>query len=126
VTNGFKAVSQKPAEVTFSQILLYLAAAVNLINGIYSIGNESPAKKVLSFAMIIFGAAAVWAAARLGRPDPSRLKQALILAWILIVLRIVEFFIWYNLGFLLGIILPVLVIWRLTRAEVQNWFRLSR
>lgn len=58
-----RGVSKKPAAVMFTQILIYLAAAVNLVNGIFSLGSEGIEKKILSLAMIILGIAAIWVAA---------------------------------------------------------------
>ncbi|MFC3746814.1 hypothetical protein [Paenibacillus sp. GCM10012306] len=114
--------SKKPSAVMLTQILLYLAAVVNLFNGFYSIGSQQTMKVVLAAVMIIFGIVALWVASRLGYPAPSRRQNAVLLASILIVLRIVEYFVWHNLGFLVGIILPILVVWRLNKTEAKEWF----
>lgn len=114
--------SKKPSSVMLTQVLFYLAAVVNLFNGFYSVGSVEASKKILAVVMIIFGIAAVWVASRLGHRHPSRRDQALVLAWILIALRIVEYFVWHNFGFLLGIILPILVVWRLNKLEAKEWF----
>ncbi|WP_042160872.1 hypothetical protein [Paenibacillus gorillae] len=114
--------AQKPAAVLITQLLLYLAAIVNIVNGIYAIGNIETMKAVLAAVMIIFGAAAAWAAYRLSQPEASRRNYAVALAWLLIVLRLIEYFVWQNIGFLLGIILPILVLWRLNKPEMKAWY----
>ena len=115
--------AKKPQAVKFAQILLYLAAALNVVNGLYSFGSPGFVKKILCAAMILFGIAAIYVAARMNVPEASRRQAAVALAGILIALRIAEYAIWMNFGFLLGIILPVLVIWRLNGAEAKAWYR---
>ncbi|MFD0679319.1 MULTISPECIES: hypothetical protein [unclassified Paenibacillus] len=122
MSNGLRANSKKPAVVTFAQILLNFAAVMNLVNGFYSFGNEEVLKKALAVAMIIFGAAAIWAATRLALPAVSGRKVAIGLSWILIALRLIEFAVWHNLGFLLGLILPLIVLWRLNSDEAKAWY----
>ncbi|KEQ22488.1 hypothetical protein [Paenibacillus tyrfis] len=114
--------SKKPPVVTFVQVLIYAAALLNIVNGFYSFGSAGMLKKTLCIAMISFGVAAVWIVARLNYPEESRRKAAIALSGILIALRIVEFAVWYNVGFLLGLILPVFVIWRLNSSEAKAWF----
>ncbi|WP_187274611.1 hypothetical protein [Paenibacillus sp. N3.4] len=111
--------SKQPTVVLFIQILIYLAVVINLVNGMLTIGDEGIAKKMVSLGMIIFGFAAIWVAVRLSTRSPSRQKNAIVLSIILIVLRIIEFTIWHSVGFLLGILLPVLVIWRLNSPEAK-------
>ncbi|WP_088832422.1 hypothetical protein [Paenibacillus tyrfis] len=120
--NNQAARSKKPPVVTFVQILIYAAALLNIVNGFYSFGSAGMLKKTLCIAMISFGVAAVWIAARLSYPDESRRKAAIVLSGVLITLRIVEFAVWYNVGFLLGIILPAFIIWRLNSPEAKAWF----
>ncbi|SFM16926.1 hypothetical protein SAMN03159341_11911 [Paenibacillus sp. 1_12] len=116
--------SKKPAVVTFTQILIYLNAIVNIGNGIYSLGSEGIVKITLSIAMIILGIAAIWVATRLNTPIASRLRSAIVLSCILIVLRLIEFTVWHSFGLLLGTVLPILVIWRLNSMESKKWFGL--
>ncbi|MHA7582915.1 hypothetical protein ACX12E_21425 [Paenibacillus vandeheii] len=40
----------------------------------------------------------------------------------MIVLRLIEFAVWLNVGFIIGVILPVFVIWRLSTQEAKTWF----
>ncbi len=115
--------SMKPSAVTFVQILFYLAALLNIVNGIFSFGSPGIVKKTLCIAMILFGIAAVFVAYRLNLPRGSRRQAAIVLSCILIVLRIIEFAVWGSIGFLLGVILPVIVIWRLYSSEAKAWFR---
>lgn len=112
----------KPAAVTFIQILLYLTALINIVNGIFSFGSPGMVKKILCIAMILFGIAAVFVAYRLSIPEAPQRQAAIVLSGILIVLRIIEFTVWGSIGFLLGVILPVIVIWRLYSSEVKTWF----
>ncbi|MBE9916688.1 hypothetical protein G8C92_21970 [Paenibacillus donghaensis] len=121
--NNHETRTQKPSAVSLAQILIYLAAVLNIVNGIYSFGSTGIIKKLLCIGMIVFGAAAFWVAARLGHPHRSRLTAAIALSIILIILRLLEFSVWHNIGFLLGVILPILVIWRLNSAEAKSWFR---
>ncbi|MEC0180746.1 hypothetical protein P4H61_04450 [Paenibacillus peoriae] len=114
---------RKPRVVTFVQILIYLAAILNVFNGIYSFGSAEMIKKVLCIVMIVFGIVAVYVASRLNIPAASPLNAAFVLSGILIVLRIVEFAVWHSIGFLLGVILPIIVIWRLNSPEAKAWFR---
>ncbi|MFF2089224.1 hypothetical protein [Paenibacillus sp. NPDC058174] len=114
--------AQKPAAVLITQLLLYLGAIVNIVNGIYAIGNVETMKAVLAAVMIIFGIAAAWVAYRLSQPEASRRNYAVALAWIMVVLRLIEYFVWHNIGFLLGVILPILVLWRLYKAETRAWY----
>ncbi|RXZ80285.1 hypothetical protein EBB07_19165 [Paenibacillaceae bacterium] len=114
---------KKPPLIQFIQILIYFAAVLNMINGIYSFGSAGLIKKGLCIAMILFGAAAVVVAARLNLPDNSRRRAAIILCGILVVLRIVEFVVWNSIGFVFGIILPIIIIWRLNSPEAKAWFK---
>lgn len=41
----------------------------------------------------------------------------------MIVLRLTEFAVWHNAGFIIGVILPVFVIWRLSSQEAKTWFK---
>jgi uncharacterized membrane protein YhaH (DUF805 family) len=125
MSNQVQHTSKKPSAILLTQILFYLAAIVNLVNGFYAIGSDATNKMILAVVMIIFGIASVLVAARLGHRDASRRNHAIILAWVLIVLRIVEYTVWLNLGFLLGIILPILMLWRLNKAEAKSWYGLS-
>ncbi|MFF2015618.1 hypothetical protein [Paenibacillus sp. NPDC058177] len=122
MSSNLRTSSQKPQAVMLTQILLYLAAVVNLFNGFYSIGSNNSLKMTLAAIMILFGLVAIWVASRLGQPIPSRRNHAIVLASILILLRIVEYFVWHNFGFLVGIILPVLVVWRLGKTEAKEWY----
>ncbi|MFE4712432.1 hypothetical protein ACFRAM_16290 [Paenibacillus sp. NPDC056722] len=122
MSSNLRTSSQKPQAVMLTQILLYLAAVVNLFNGFYSIGSNNSLKMTLATIMILFGLVAIWVASRLGQPIPSRRNHAIVLASILILLRIVEYFVWHNFGFLVGIILPVLVVWRLGKTEAKEWY----
>ncbi|BBI34112.1 hypothetical protein [Cohnella abietis] len=124
MTSERRANTEKPMVVVTTQILLYLAAIVNVGNGIISLSSDETIKIILSVVMIAFGLAAAWVAARLGVPEASRLNTAVTLSVILIVLRIVEFSVWHSVGFLLGVILPVIVIWRLRSPEAKSWFSL--
>ncbi|WP_046507124.1 hypothetical protein [Paenibacillus riograndensis] len=102
--------------------MIYLAAVLNIVNGVLSFGSAGILKKILCMTMIIFGLAAVWAASRLNIPNVTSRYAAIVLSGILIVLRIVEFTVWHNIGFLLGVVLPIIVIWRLNSTEVRDWF----
>ncbi|WP_269880320.1 hypothetical protein [Paenibacillus gyeongsangnamensis] len=113
----------KPTVVRFAQALIYLAAILNVINGVFSLGSAGMVKKTLCIAMIIFGVAAVYIATCLNNPNASGRNAAIVLSGILIALRIVEFAVWHNIGFLLGVILPIIVIWRLNSSEARAWFR---
>lgn len=124
MTNGTQAGAKKPAAVTLAQVLMYLAAAANIVNGIYSLGSEGTVKKLLCLSMIVVGAASIWVGARLSDPHASRRSFAVSLSIVMIVLRLIEFAVWQSIGFLLGVILPVLVIWRLSGTEAKNWFGL--
>ncbi|MEK8128702.1 hypothetical protein WMW72_12380 [Paenibacillus filicis] len=119
-----QASSKKPVVISTIQILLYIAAAIHVFNGIVSLGAEGMEKKIISLAMILFGIASVWVAARLSTPHPARRQSVIVLAVLLIVLRVVEFTVWHSYGFLLGILLPILVIWRLNSQEAKAWFGL--
>jgi hypothetical protein len=122
MNNVTKSSVERPAEVRVTQILIYLTAVVNIFNGIYSIGGGGTVKTILAVCMIIFGVAAIWIGGRLKSPGESPWKMAFSFAVILIVLRIIEFLVWRNNGFLIGIILPILVIWRLNSPEARAWF----
>ncbi|WP_163854776.1 hypothetical protein [Paenibacillus elgii] len=115
--------AKKPPTVTFVQILIYLAAMLNVFNGVYSIGSAEMVKKIICIVMVVFGFVALYVASRLNTPDTSRRSAAIVLSGILILLRIVEFAVWHNIGFLLGVILPIIVIWRLNNSEAKAWFR---
>ncbi|GAA3401796.1 hypothetical protein ACFFNY_34415 [Paenibacillus hodogayensis] len=121
--NSHGTFTKKPPAVTFAQVLLYLAALLNVGNGIYSLGSTDAVKTAICIAMIVFGIAAAFVASRLNKPDPARRQAAIALCGVLIVLRIVEFAVWSSIGFLLGLILPVLVIWRVSGPEAKAWFR---
>ncbi|GGG68164.1 hypothetical protein [Paenibacillus radicis (ex Gao et al. 2016)] len=125
MSNDLGAKAQKPAAILITQVLLYLAAIVNIVNGIYAIGNVEKVKVVLAVVMIVFGAAAAWVAYRLSQPEASSRNYAVALAWILIVLRLIEYSVWHNIGFLLGVILPILVLWRLYKRETKAWYNHS-
>ncbi|WP_427052364.1 hypothetical protein [Paenibacillus sp. TC-CSREp1] len=125
MTNGLQASAKKPSAVTFTQILFYLAAAVNIVNGIYSLGSQGTVKKLICLAMIVVGVASIWVGARLSAPHVSRRSLAISLSVVIIVLRLIEFAVWQSIGFLLGVILPVLIIWRLNSTEAKNWFSLK-
>lgn len=114
---------KKPSAVTFVQVLMYFTAVINVVNGFLSFGSTGLFKKTLCIAMILVGCAAVYVAARLNKPSESNRRAAIVLSGILIALRIVEFAVWYDIGFLIGMILPVFVIWRLNRSEARSWFR---
>jgi hypothetical protein len=122
LSSNLRTSRQKPQAVMLTQILLYLAGVVNLYNGFYSIGSDNSVKMTLAAIMILFGLVAIWVASRLGQPIPSRRNHAIVLASILILLRIVEYFVWHNFGFLVGIILPILVVWRFGKTEAKEWF----
>lgn len=114
--------AKKPSAITAVQILLYLAALVNVVNGFLAIGDTGIVKKIVSAAMILIGTAALWAGLQLNTPTAARRNGTLVLCVLMIVLRVIEYAIWSSVGFLLGIILPVLVIWRLSSAETRQWF----
>nr|WP_145402041.1 hypothetical protein [Paenibacillus xylanexedens] len=123
--NGLQASGKKPSTVTFAQILLYLAAAVNIVNGIYSLGGEGTLNKWICLAMIVVGVASIWAGARLSYPHTSRRSFAFSLSIVMIVMRLIEFAVWQSIGLLLGVILPVIIIWRLNSTEAKGWFGLN-
>ncbi|QLG40413.1 hypothetical protein HW560_21405 [Paenibacillus sp. E222] len=123
--NGTQATAKKPATVTFVQVLMYLAAAVNIVNGMYSLGSEGTVKKLLCLAMIVVGSASIWVGARLNDRHPSRRSYAISLSIVIIMLRLIEFAILQNIGFLIGVILPVVIIWRLSSLEAKKWFGLT-
>lgn len=52
--------AKKPSAITAVQILLYLAALVNVVNGFLAIGDTGIVKKIVSAAMILIGTAALW------------------------------------------------------------------
>lgn len=125
MTNGAQANSKKPATITFAQVLMYLAAAVNFVNGIYSLGSEGTVKKLLSLAMIVIGLTSIWVGARLNDRQASRRTYAVSLSIVIIMLRLIEFAVWQSIGLLLGVILPVILIWRLSSNEAKEWFGLK-
>ncbi|TVY04290.1 hypothetical protein [Cohnella terricola] len=115
--------ADKPRTLTIVQILLYAAAVLNIANGFISFASTDMLKKLLSAAMVLFGIAALLVASRLSIPKVVHLRAAIVLSSVLLVLRIAEYAVWHNIGFLLGAILPILVIWRLNDSDVKTWFK---
>ncbi|MET3546952.1 hypothetical protein ABID47_003568 [Paenibacillus favisporus] len=122
MSNHRRIESTKPPIVTFVQILFYATAVINGINGIYSLGSPGMVKKALCVIMILTAIASVYAAYRLSIPALFSRYAANVLCTILIVTRIAEFAAWHSTGFLLGIILPVIVLWRINSPEAKAWF----
>lgn len=112
----------KPPAVTTVQILLYLSCVVNVVNGLLSWGSGTMEKKLLSLAMILFGIASVWVAVRLRTPKAEHRRLAIGFSIALLAFRIVEYTVWHSYGFVLGMLLPVLILWRLNSSEAKAWF----
>ncbi len=55
----------RPAAIRLTEILIYLAAIVNIINGIYWIGSSDSLKRWLCVAMIVVGVTAAFIGFRL-------------------------------------------------------------
>lgn len=114
--------SHQPAAVRLIQILIYLAAVFNVINGLYSFGSPDSLKKWISITMIATGVAAAYVGFRMQNPSATGRTTAIVISVIMIVLRLIEFAVWLNVGFIIGVILPVFVIWRLSTQEAKTWF----
>ncbi|MFF2480971.1 hypothetical protein [Paenibacillus sp. NPDC058071] len=115
--------SNRPASLWIVQLLLYFSGGLNIVNGIISFGSADAVKKSLSIAMLVLGVAAIFVALRLSTPKPASLRAAVVLSIVMIVLRIAEYAVWHSVGFLLGIILPIVVLWRLNSPEIKARFR---
>ncbi|UPK41310.1 MULTISPECIES: hypothetical protein [Paenibacillus] len=115
--------SHRPAVIRLIQMLMYLAAFVNIINGIYSINSLDFLKKWLCIAMIVVGLAAAYVGFLLNSPSATSRTAVITLSVAMIGLRLIEFAVWQNVGFIIGVILPVLVIWKLRSQESKTWFK---
>lgn len=111
-----------PRDVTIVRVLLVLTGFTSALNGLLEQNpTYATSTRVFGWVLVAFGVGCWWLVFRLRRPGPRTLAEVYALLVLLVAIRIYQIVRFQTAAPAGGLILPVLVYWRLRRPQVRDW-----